>query len=397
MVAPGREADTVLVIDDDRGPRESLRMLLKDEYRVLCADRVDEGLRLLAAEHPDAVVMDIRMPGKDGITGLRELRDLDREVAVLMLTGHGSLDTAAEAIRHGAGDYLRKPFDTDHMLAVIRRSIDQTRLRRRRAAAESQLEQLQRRVDAPVASLDRMASLGLASSELVHDLRNPIAVVQGYVDLLSLELRERAAEDAAAPPGGPLEYLDRIQESLKRCTEMIEMWQSLGRGTRERATDVSLPALVRRVLDEARHLSASVDLQAVEGAAEPDLHVEGDALQLGRAIQNVVANSIQAVDPATGQVRVLCSPEGDAVVVDVRDNGCGIPPEHMDRLFDPFFTARRAGRGTGLGLFIAATVVRDHGGKVEVRSRPGAGTSVRIRLPRRRPAEEAPPARAAEA
>jgi len=113
--------EKVLVIDDELGPRESLRFLLKNEYRVLCADSVDEGIRLLKAEEPDVVVMDIRMPKKSGIEGLKEIRAVDPYVSVIMLTGYARLETAQEALRQGATDYLKKPFDTHEMQRVVGR------------------------------------------------------------------------------------------------------------------------------------------------------------------------------------------------------------------------------------------------------------------------------------
>src|SRR5450759_5628279 len=105
----------VLVIDDEMGPRESLRILLKVECEVLCAPSVEEGLRLFRASPPDLVIMDIRMPDRNGIEGLREIRKLDPLVSVIMLTGYGALETAQEALRLGANDYLKKPFDTGDM------------------------------------------------------------------------------------------------------------------------------------------------------------------------------------------------------------------------------------------------------------------------------------------
>jgi len=118
----------VLVIDDERGPRESLRMLLNRTYRVECADSVDHGLDSMRQELPDIIIMDIRMPGKTGIDGLREIRKVDEHVSVVMLTGYATLETAQQALRLGANDYLNKPFDTNEMMSVVSRYIQRTRI-----------------------------------------------------------------------------------------------------------------------------------------------------------------------------------------------------------------------------------------------------------------------------
>src|SRR6056297_360381 len=103
------EKDRLLVIDDEFGPRESLRFLFKDIYNVDCADSVDNGIRALKKNAPDCIITDIKMPRKSGIEGLQEIRAIDPHVSIIMLTGFGSLETAQEAIRHGATDYLKKP------------------------------------------------------------------------------------------------------------------------------------------------------------------------------------------------------------------------------------------------------------------------------------------------
>src|SRR6478736_9957936 len=110
----------VLVIDDEMGPRESLRMLLKPNYQVQTADCVEGGLKLLKEKQPDTIVMDIRMPGMTGIEGLRKIREIDPHLSVIMLTGFGALETAKEAVRLGANDYISKPFDAGEMRATLR-------------------------------------------------------------------------------------------------------------------------------------------------------------------------------------------------------------------------------------------------------------------------------------
>lgn len=124
MIAETKEKlGTVLVIDDERGPRESLRMVLKYDYDMFLADRVDAGVELLREQEPDLVIMDIRMPEKSGIEGLQEIRAINPNVSIVMLTGYGDLDTAQQAIRFGANDYLQKPFDTDEIQAVVKKYV----------------------------------------------------------------------------------------------------------------------------------------------------------------------------------------------------------------------------------------------------------------------------------
>src|SRR5437870_11456817 len=124
----------ILVIDDEIGPRESLRMLLKPNYQVHTADCVEAGLKLLKEKQPDTIVMDIRMPGVNGIEGLRKIREIDPHLSVIMLTGFGALETAKEALRLGANDYINKPFDAVQMREVIGRNVERTRLQRQSEA-----------------------------------------------------------------------------------------------------------------------------------------------------------------------------------------------------------------------------------------------------------------------
>jgi DNA-binding NtrC family response regulator len=137
-MTPATEVPQILVIDDEIGPRESLRMLLKPNYQVHTADCVEAGLKLLKEKQPDTIVMDIRMPGITGIEGLRKIREIDPHLSVIMLTGFGALETAQEALRLGANDYISKPFDAGEMRDVIGRNVERTRVHRtsERAAAE---------------------------------------------------------------------------------------------------------------------------------------------------------------------------------------------------------------------------------------------------------------------
>src|SRR5947208_7239082 len=185
------ELPKILVIDDEIGPRESLRMLLKPDYNVQTADCVEAGLKLLKEKKPDAIVMDIRMPGMTGIEGLRRIRQIDPHLSVIMLTGFGALETAKEALRLGANDYISKPFDAREMREVIGRNVERTRVQRTSETAAAEIRELNNRLLKELAQKERLASLGQASAEFVHDLGNPLTIVWGYVQLLAKKIERQ--------------------------------------------------------------------------------------------------------------------------------------------------------------------------------------------------------------
>jgi signal transduction histidine kinase len=370
---------TVLVIDDERGPRESLRILLKHDYNVLCTESVDGGLSLLRQRGPDAIVMDIRMPGKSGITGLREIRDADPFVSVIMLTGFGTLETAQEAIRLGANDYIKKPFDAAEMQDVIRRNVQRTQFERRRARAEQELKKLNDQLLEELAQKEHFATLGQKSAELMHDLRNPLTAVLGYVELLSDELRN-ARQNMGDRWLETMEYIDATEKSVNRCKDLADMWLSLVRKDRGGASPVVACQLVQDIARDVEKRAAARGVTIALECEATQCLVDADAVQLGRALQNIVANALEAVSDGTGLIRIACTGDENSVTIRVEDNGCGMEPEQIGRLFEPYFTTKKA-TGTGLGLFITKKVIENHRGSIQLRSKVGEGTMVTVRLP----------------
>src|SRR5216684_753077 len=212
------ELPQILVIDDEVGPRESLRMLLKPDYQVHTADCVETGIRLLREKHPDAIVMDIRMPGSTGIDGLRRIREIDPHLSVIMLTGFGALETAQEALRLGASDYINKPFDAGEMRKVVGRNVERTRVQRAGERAGAEIKELNNRLLKELAQKERLASLGQASAEFVHDLGNPLTIVWGYVQLLAKKLEQSEKENGAKSQNA--KELQIIEQNVRLCREL---------------------------------------------------------------------------------------------------------------------------------------------------------------------------------
>lgn len=371
----------VLVIDDEMGPRESLRMLLKPIYQVHTADSVEIGLKLLNEKKPDAIVMDIRMPGMTGIEGLRRIRQIDPHLSVIMLTGFGALETAKEALRLGANDYISKPFDAREMREVISRNVERTRLHRTSESAAGEIKELNNRLLQELAQKERLASLGQASAEFVHDIGNPLTIVWGYVQLLAKKLEESEPTDDPNAVSSNKE-LEIIEQNVRLCRDLLTMWQSYGSVEATPHKLISISDIVREVVAGVGAMAKETPVELKCEVTEDPCSLMGDAVQITRAIQNVIINAIQASgDRKKGTVEVSCIRKDFYVDVRIADTGQGISPEQIARIFDPYFTTKQGKSGTGLGLFITRKVVDDHNGSIKVDSTPGIGTTITIRLP----------------
>ena len=370
----------VLVIDDEMGPRESLRMLLKPDYNVHTADCVDAGIRLLKEKQPDTVVMDIRMPGATGIEGLRKIREIDPHLSVIMLTGFGALETAQEALRLGASDYINKPFDAGEMRKVVGRNVERTRVQRAGERAGAEIKELNNRLLKELAQKERLASLGQASAEFVHDLGNPLTIVWGYVQLLAKKL-ERSENGGAAENITSIKELGIIEQNVRLCRELLTMWQSYGSVGASPSKPMSVSAVLREVVKGVGAIAVQSGVELKTSICEDTCILLGDAVQIKRAIQNVIINAVQACAGKKGLVSVDCARKDFYVDLRVEDNGHGIPPARIDKIFDPYFTTKQGKSGTGLGLYITKKVIEDHNGSLKVDSTPGVGTTFTIRLP----------------
>jgi len=380
MISPETISSRVLIIDDELGPRESLRILLKKQYEVVCADSVQKGLELLQEKHPDVIVSDIRMPGVNGIEGLRMIREIDPFVPVIMLTGYGALETAQEAIRLGANDYMKKPFDANDMLAVIRRNVERAEVIQRRENNRRTLEELNQQLMDEMSSKNRLASMGQASAELVHDLRNPMMIVLGYIQMLAQDLNEGKGQNVSIPKEAS-EYMDVIEQNVRRCKDLIESWLELSRNNQMSLKPVNLADLIRETVDHTKPLAFAKSAIVECSVPTTSIAILGHAIQLKRALQNLIGNAVDALHGEAGRIIVSCRKNDHQYEVSISDNGAGIEEKHLPHIFKPFYSSKAPGEGTGLGLFITQKIIEDHHGSIEIESAQGRGTTALVRFP----------------
>lgn len=370
------EKDRLLVIDDELGPRESLRFLFKDTYDVICTGSVDEGVEELKKCPPDCIITDIKMPGKTGIEGLKEIRAIDKQVSIIMLTGFGSLETAQEAIRHGATDYLKKPFDTKEIRDVVAGYVQRTKLNRKQDETSRHLETLTADLQEQLNAREKFAQLGEKSSEFVHDLNNPLSVINGYVQILIQDIKKNKDKEIN------VRYLEQIEKSVARCQEMLTLWRDRSQRASSSIQKIELGTLTAEVAKNAQTLAVQQNASVLLTEGPNDCFIEGDEVQIFRAIQNIAGNALQALPEKGGRVHISWHIDGSRALVEVEDNGGGFPPEKISDLQTKYYTTKGESGGMGLGLFITKNIVEAHGGSLILANSPdGKGALVTLAFP----------------
>lgn len=221
---------------------------------------------------------------------------------------------------------------------------------------------------------ERLALSGRIMAEVAHEVGTPLHSVMGHLELLREDLGRDGVTD------GVERRITVIGSQLRRVTEIIKQLLDLTRRAPEQPEVVDLNRLVRETSELVRPVAAAagLTLEVTTGAALPALLGHGHHLQ--QVVLNLLTNAMDATPPG-GRIDVVTRTAGGALEMEVRDTGRGIAEAERKRIFDPFFSTKEPGRGTGLGLFISAAIVREHGGRIELDSVEEQGSTFRVVLP----------------
>jgi signal transduction histidine kinase len=368
----------VLLVDDERDFLASLaqRLTLRG-LEVATAESGPAALTILDRRELDVVVLDVRMPGMDGIEVLRRIKSEHPRVEVVMLTGHADLSSSLEGMRFGFFDYLTKPVDIDKLIAKIGEAY-----RRGRGEHVNDSDTFGGKLKDQMIIADRLASLGELAASIAHEINNPLAIISESTGWL----RSQTARSGPLPDelARALELaFGKIDGAVDRVRRISHNFLRFARGPNAQLHDVDLDQLAHEVVElTAKPAAAKNVALAVTCHGDHTPVLVTDPFQLRQVLLNLINNAIQAVESA-GRVEVLITGSADRITVEVVDDGIGIPPHNIERIFEPFFTTRGPEEGTGLGLSVSRNIVERLGGRIEVTSRPGEGTTMRIVLPRR--------------
>jgi len=383
----------ILVIDDEEAARFGIHKVLeKEQYQVDLAGDGQEALRKIREFSPHVVISDINMPHMDGITLLKEMSRLEAPPPVILITAHGSEAVAVQGLRAGAYDYLAKPFEVDDLRKAVRNAAEKQRLlesnRRYLAELEKTLREL-KNSQAERIQAEKMAALGRLVAGVAHEVNSPLGALSSAIDtfgraymriteLLASQSSGPAAEKTASLNSTLGQTLQVAQEACQRMDLLVRTMRRfanldhapLRRADIRDCIETTLTLLNHKLRHEIRIV------KDFENTADIDCY----PLELNQLFTSLLMNSIEAISGA-GEIRISTWQTKKHLMIRITDSGHGIAREDIERIFDPGFTTKGVGVGTGLGLPTCRKIIELHRGTMEIESQAASGTAVTLSLP----------------
>ncbi len=377
----------VYIVDDDPLVLRSLASLLELEtpYRVRSFGTGAAVLDAMRGEPPDVLISDLAMPGMDGISLLERARQLAPDAARIVLTGYADKDSAVRAINQaGVYQFVEKPWDNDHLLVTVANAVKAVELDRRLHATIEELGARNTQLERALAELrdaqdrlvaaERLAAVGRRASGIAHEIGNQLSLL-GYAELIADRYKGDPESRALTDP---------LLAARRRLASMVSSIKEFVRGAPTTYTRERQP--IAPIIEEALSiLRFEPALKTRTVRREPWDESASAVVNQEKILQvalNLIRNAIQATREG-GTIRLGVERYGDGgagVRFEVEDDGCGIAPEHLARIWEPFFSTKGEA-GTGLGLGICKRILAEHGGDISVVSHPAEGARFTVVIP----------------
>jgi len=383
-----RHSASILIVDDEKSILELTSAVLRNRgFRVKTATDGKSALELIVGDEPDLVLLDYVMPGMDGFSALKEIKQRFPGISVIILSGEGDGQIAVELMKRGASGYIQKPFlnqdlveSVDKALKVRGEARNRERLKERDRLLEEienrsmELEERVReksielqRVQDEIIHTEKMSTVGYLSAGMAHEIRNPLNSIGLFVQILK--------ENPEEPER--LECLEKIEQEVRRIDAILKKLMDAVKGPRFHISEVSVDRVLDTVIDFLRSRLEMNGIRIRRDFRVIPSPVSADQTEIEQVFTNIMVNSIEEM-PGGGVIGVTLDQNDSEVIVRISDTGRGILQEHMTRIFDPFFTTKTS--GTGLGLYAVMRIVRAYNGRIDVRSEDGKGTTFSVFL-----------------
>jgi signal transduction histidine kinase len=376
---------SILIADDEPDMLRFLKSQLSPHYRVVEAVDGQQAVDKAKQFQPDMILLDMMMPEKDGLQACREIREHTptHSIPVVMLTARADDETKRAALSAGANDFLTKPFSTTELHVRIKNLVEsheyQRKVSKQNQVLESTIEQL-KETETQLVQSEKLASLGRMSAGIIHEINNPL----NFATTGLFTLRNKGKYLAAEQKEEYEEVLKDVEEGIKRVKNIVSDLRMFTHPDTESRDQVEISDVITSSL---RFLSAEwKDKVQIEQNIAEHQAIWGNKNKLIHVIVNFLQNSLDALRRKTfenekptiwieGRIA-----DGKSLLI-LRDNGTGIANEHLDKIFDPFYTTKDVGEGMGLGLSICYRIVQECEGRILVRTDPGKFCEFTLEFP----------------
>lgn len=355
----------ILLIDDEEVIRDSCTHILsKGDYAIQTAGDGNAGLRMMEEFKPDVVFVDLKMPGISGMEVLERINSLDKTIVTIVITGYATINSAVEAMKKGAYDFLPKPFGADEIRLITRRAIEKRTLLLDAIALRREKEIIRENF----------------TSIVSHELKSPLLTVQqnlyvildGMLGELNPELKNVLAR-----------MRSRIDSMLRLINTWVEMTSVDVTRLRESFKPVDIPSVISKALEMLQAQVMRDNVAVVMQGPVSVAPIDGDEGTLLEVFMNIIGNALKYSEKG-GSVVVTIEDKNDELRVSVSDKGAGIEKEDIPFIFDDFYRGKLQSKsgdvGCGLGLAISRRIIKAHNGSIAVESERGKGSTFTVIL-----------------
>lgn len=355
----------ILIIDDEEIVLDScIQILAKGNYELTTARNGNMGLELIKEISPDLVFVDLKMPGISGYEVLNGIQEIDTSIVTVVITGFATVDSAIEAMKRGAYDFLPKPFTPEELRVITRRGLERRELILETIALRREKEMLREHFAAIVS----------------HELKSPLGAVQQNLYVLADDLADKLTIEQKTK-------LERLQSRIADLVKLINTWlRAISvdvSSIREHFEPTSIPAVITKAVESVQPHAIRKDIEITTSIPENLSLINGDEGTLVEAVVNIAGNAVK-YSRIGGSVFIETQEQAGQINIIIKDNGVGIAPEDIPNLFVDFYVGKSKTEGerrSGVGLAITRRIIEAHNGTISVESELGKGSTFVIYLP----------------
>jgi signal transduction histidine kinase len=366
---------SILIVDDEEDIRDVLEIALKDSgYTVFLAENGVKALEIFKSARPDIVITDIKMPVMDGIELLRRIKRENSSTQVLMITGHGDMHLTIRSLKYDAMDFITKPVNVDILEIAIEKAVE-------KIMAEQKLQEYTEKLELLILEksklADHLSSLGLMIGTISHNIKGVLTHLDGGIYVARSGLKNK--DNKTIEKG-----LGLFEQAVDQIKKMIMDILLYSKERKLNKTSIDTKSFIEQIKEITALKLRGTNIIFICNDENFPSTLYFDRGFIVAALINILDNAIDACKSDTQkenhEIRFDILKQAHQFVIHIKDNGCGMDSQTKEKIFNLFFSSKST-EGTGFGLYISNSIIKQHKGSIQVSSVKGKETEFRIILP----------------